>query len=140
MLVRKEWTFPVDKSTVPSTVGKLDYRRHLKPPWEPGKSGNPKGLKPGSKNGLKARLRRLMDKETHGDILKMFAEKGIELEDKDNAEAIAHILNRSALKGNLQAIKLIADCTDDDSGLLNFGQGNKIQINIHPIASNGNND
>jgi hypothetical protein len=78
----------------------------------PGQSGNPKGMKPGTKHGLRARLNAVMRKTPNADILKVLAAKGIELEHSDNAEVIAEVTNREAQKGNMSAIKLIADLTE----------------------------
>lgn len=78
----------------------------------PGQSGNPKGMKPGTKHGLRARLNAVMRKTPNADILKVLAAKGIELEHSDNAEVIAEVANREAQKGNMSAIKLIADLTE----------------------------
>jgi len=78
----------------------------------PGQSGNPKGMKPGTKHGLRARLNAVMRKTPNADILKVLAAKGIELEHQDNAEVIAEVTNREAQKGNMSAIKLIADLTE----------------------------
>jgi hypothetical protein len=78
----------------------------------PGQSGNPAGLKPGTKHGLRARLNAVMRKTPNADILKVLAAKGIELEHSDNAEVIAEVTNREAQKGNMSAIKLIADLTE----------------------------
>ena len=78
----------------------------------PGQSGNPEGMKPGTKHGLRARLNSVMRKTPNADILKVLAAKGIELEHSDNAEVIAEVTNREAQKGNMSAIKLIADLTE----------------------------
>lgn len=78
----------------------------------PGQSGNPTGMKPGTKHGLRARLNAVMRKTPNADILKVLAAKGIELEYSDNAEVIAEVTNREAQKGNMSAIKLIADLTE----------------------------
>jgi len=78
----------------------------------PGQSGNPEGMKPGTKHGLRARLNAVMRKTPNADILKVLAAKGIELEHSDNAEVIAEVTNREAQKGNMSAIKLIADLTE----------------------------
>ena len=78
----------------------------------PGQSGNPKGMKPGTKHGLRARLNAVMRKTPNADILKVLEAKGIELEHSDNAEVIAEVANREAQKGNMSAIKLIADLTE----------------------------
>ncbi len=78
----------------------------------PGQSGNPEGMKPGTKHGLRARLNAVMRKTPNADILKVLAAKGIELEHSDNAEVIAEVTNREAQKGNMIAIKLIADLTE----------------------------
>ena len=50
----------------------------------PGQSGNPKGMKVGTKHGLRARLNAVMRKTPNADILKVLAAKGIELEHSDN--------------------------------------------------------
>ncbi len=86
--------------------------RNLKP-FKPGQSGNPLGRPIGAKTGLRSRITRLLDKEASPDILKTLKAEGIELEDRDNAEVIAHILCREAQRGNLQAIKLIAEYADE---------------------------
>ena len=65
--------------------------RNLKP-FKPGQSGNPLGRPIGAKTGLRSRITRLLDKEASPDILKTLKAEGIELEDRDNAEVIAHIL------------------------------------------------
>ena len=78
----------------------------------PGQSGNPEGMKPGTKHGLRARLNAVMRKTPNADILKVLAAKGIELEHSDNAEVIAEVTNREVQKGNMSAIKLIADLTE----------------------------
>ena len=78
----------------------------------PGQSGNPTGMKPGTKHGLRARLNAVMRKTPNADILKVLEAKGIELEHSDNAEVIAEVTNREAQKGNMSAIKLIADLTE----------------------------
>ena len=88
---------------------------NLLAPWEPGQSGNPAGLAKGTKHGLRARITRLLDTQASPDILKILKAKGIEMENSDNAEVIAHVLNREAQKGNMQAIKLMADYTEGDS-------------------------
>ena len=78
----------------------------------PGQSGNPAGMKPGTQHGLRARLTAVMRKTPPADILKVLEAKGIELEHSDNAEVIAEVANREAQKGNMSAIKLIADLTE----------------------------
>jgi len=97
-----------------STV-KAPQQKGLMPPWKPGQSGNPTGLAKGTKHGLRARITRLLDTQASPDILKILKAKGIEMENSDNAEVIAHVLNREAQKGNMQAIKLMADYTEGDS-------------------------
>ena len=54
------------------------------PRWQPGQSGNPKGMKKGSKS-ITAALRRLLDEGLQG---------------KDLAEAMAQIAYKESLKGN----------------------------------------
>ncbi len=99
-------------------------------PFRPGQSGNPKGRPKGSKTGLRARLQRVLDKQANADILQILQAKGIELEGKDNAEVIAHVLNREAQKGNIQAIKMIAEQTESPLPKdVNIGGELKITLN-----------
>ena len=101
-------------------------------PFKPGQSGNPLGRPIGAKTGLRARITRLLDKEASPDILKSLKAEGIELDDRDNAEVIAHVLNREAQKGNLQAIKLIAEYTED-GGNDPLGRTFHTVININAV-------
>ena len=103
-------------------------------PFKPGQSGNPLGRPIGAKTGLRARITRLLDKEASPDILKSLKAEGIELEDRDNAEVIAHVLNREAQKGNLQAIKLIAEYTED-GGSDPLGRTFHTVVNINSVKN-----
>jgi len=80
--------------------------------WAPGQSGNPKGRPVGAKTGLRARLGQMLDKMAEPDILKVLEAKGINLASNDNAAVIAHVVGREAIKGNMQAVKIIADQTE----------------------------
>jgi len=99
------------ENTVENTEEK-SRTRGLKPAWKPGQSGNPNGRPKGSKTGLRARLKRMLDRQPTDDILKVLEAKGIELEDKDYAEVIAYVVGREAVKGNMQATKIIAEQTE----------------------------
>ena len=66
----------------------------------------------GAKTGLRARLKRMLDRQPTADILKVLEAKGIELENKDYAEVIAYVMGREAVKGNTQAVKIIAEQTE----------------------------
>jgi hypothetical protein len=75
-------------------------------------------------------LQRVLDKQANADILQILQAKGIELEGKDNAEVIAHVLNREAQKGNIQAIKMIAEQTESPLPKdVNIGGELKITLN-----------
>jgi hypothetical protein len=103
-------------------------------PFKPGQSGNPLGRPIGAKTGLRSRITRLLDKEASPNILKTLKAEGIELEDRDNAEVIAHVLCREAQKGNLQAIKLIAEYADEgDSDPL--GRTFHTVVNINAVKN-----
>jgi len=66
----------------------------------------------GAKTGLRARLNRWVETKGAKDILDKFKEKGIKLKDKDYAEIITYALTRAAVKGDIQAIKLIFEQTE----------------------------
>jgi len=70
-----------------------------------------------------------LGKEASPDILKTLKAEGIELEDRDNAEVIAYVLCREAQRGNLQAIKLIAEYADEGSDPLERSIHTTININ-----------
>ena len=99
--------------------------------WQPGQSGNPSGRPKGSKNSLKSRLLRERAKEPPREIKDFLESKGIKLEDNDVAEVIAKITAISAMKGNLQATKLIGDITKDDNNIEDNDA--PIIINILPV-------
>lgn len=62
--------------------------------------------------GMRARLNRWVETRGSKDILEKFKEKGIKLKDKDYAEIITYALTRAAVKGDIQAIKIIFEQTE----------------------------
>ena len=64
---------------------------NLKPPWEPGESGNPNGRPKGSKDGPRAQLNRLLRQDASPDLLKRFAVKLGEMDDKSNGAIMAQV-------------------------------------------------
>ena len=86
---------------------------HLKEhEFKPGQSGNPAGRPKGARTGLRARMLQMLDQNTEADILDAFEKKGISLEDTDKAGVIAHVVGRAAMKGNMQAVKILAEQTE----------------------------
>jgi hypothetical protein len=76
--------------------------------WKPGQSGNPAGRPKGSKDGIDAHCRRLLTKDlSFSQIKEKLEEKGIDLEDGTNAEAISVVLVLKALTGDLKAIEML---------------------------------
>lgn len=80
--------------------------------WPPGQSGNPAGRPKGAKHGLRARLTQALNKQVTPDILAALKAEGISLDDRENAEALAAVLIKQALDGDIQSAKLIADQTE----------------------------
>ena len=83
-----------------------------------------------------------MRKTPNADILKVLEAKGIELEHRDNAEVIAEVANREAQKGNMSAIKLIADLTEpklptDMKMEINGGEKPIKVLNIMGVVADG---
>lgn len=104
--------------------------------FKPGQSGNPKGRPVGAKTGLRARLMQMLDQEAEPEILKVFEAKGIKLNDRDKAAVIAHVVGREALKGNMQAVKIITEQTEVPMPKeLHHGGigGGPITWNVHPV-------
>jgi len=62
--------------------------------------------------GMRARLNRWLETRGEKTILEKFKEKKIKLNDKDYAEIITYALTRAAVKGDIQAIKIIFEQTE----------------------------
>jgi urease gamma subunit len=80
--------------------------------FKPGQSGNPNGRPKGAKTGLRARLIQELAKDGDSDILAKMEKLGIKLNDNDVAAVIAHVVARKAQRGDMNAVKLIADQTE----------------------------
>ncbi len=86
---------------------------HLVPyQFKPGQSGNPSGLKPGTKQGLRAHFNRIINKKLPENVIDMLKSNGLELQDDTFGEAISHMVAVKACGGDLQAVRLLADFTE----------------------------
>ena len=85
---------------------------NLTPPFKSGKSGNPKGRPKGAKDGLRARLNRILDKNARPEILELLKKRGVNLASKSNSAVIAFALIKAAQAGDVSAIRLIFDQTE----------------------------
>lgn len=81
--------------------------------WKPGQSGNPAGKKPGTRNSLRTRMKHMLQKEPCIEVLEKLREMGIDLEHRDNAEAIAYAAGFAAAMGDMKAVKMISEITDE---------------------------
>ena len=81
-------------------------------PYAPGVSGNPNGRPKGRKTGLRARLIQELDKDGDPDILKKLKGLGIKITDDDVAGVIAYVVARKAQRGDMHAVRLIAEQTE----------------------------
>ena len=82
-------------------------------PWKPGESGNPAGRPKGAKDGLRATLRKRLKSAPEGmmaDVLKTFQ---IDPKDKQNADVIIDVLMYKIAGGDIQALKLAFDQTEE---------------------------
>jgi len=80
--------------------------------FPPGQSGNPAGMEPGAKHGVRACLNRILKNQTTPNLLEALKKLNISVEDNDNAEALAQILVDAAGKGESWAHKLILEQTE----------------------------
>lgn len=82
-------------------------------PFKPGQSGNPAGRPKGAKDGLRATLRKRLKSAPEGmmaDVLKTFQ---IDPKDKQNADVIIDVLMYKIAGGDIQALKLVFDQTEE---------------------------
>jgi len=79
--------------------------------WKPGQSGNPNGRPKGKKDGLRARVNRLLKRHSFPQVIKILEAKGCDLDQDSHADVIAGMMVIKAISGDLKAIKLIADIT-----------------------------
>ena len=112
-----------------------DPKDNLKPPWKPGQSGNPGGRPKGAKTGLRCRLMQMLDQAAPEEIVRVLEAAGVKLDDKDKAAVIAEVVGRSAMKGDMDAVRIIVSQTElphpKDLNLTG-----DFQVNISPEDAN----
>lgn len=84
----------------------------LRPPWQPGESGNTNGRPKGSRDGLRAHVMRRLRKRPSRRVIDRLKTEGITLDDKTFAEALAAVLVEAGTQGDMGAIKLIMNQTE----------------------------
>jgi len=87
-------------------------------PWKPGQSGNPAGKPKGAKDGIQARLKRLLNKKAPDKAIALLKENfGYNMEDSSNLEAMLAMLLFTALSSSasnrIAAAKLIFEQLDE---------------------------
>lgn len=86
----------------------------LKPfEFQPGQSGNPAGRPKGAKDGLRATLRKKLKAAPDGMMADTLKALGIDLTDKKNADAVVEMLLFKVARGDIQALKLAFDQTEE---------------------------
>jgi len=80
--------------------------------FKPGQSGNPAGLKPGTKQGLRAHFNRTINKKLPANVIALLKLNGLELEDNTFGEVISYVVAVKACAGDLTAARLMADFTE----------------------------
>lgn len=81
-------------------------------PYKPGQSGNPEGMKPGTKQGLRAHFNRIINKKLPQNVIDLLKLNGLDLEDNTYGEVISYVVAVKACGGDLQAAKLLGDFTE----------------------------
>ena len=118
-------------------------RSGLHPPWKPGECPPGAGRPKGSKNGYSAHLRQLLRKGFSLTEARVKAAEKVGLDlhsiDKDATvgHAIAHVIVDLALRGDIVAIKEIADRTEGkpaQSIALTGDEGGPIQVEHRGIT------
>ena len=80
--------------------------------YKPGQSGNPAGMKPGAKQGLRAHFNRTLNKKLPQNVIALLKLNGMELEDNTFGEVISYVVAVKACAGDLTAARLMADFTE----------------------------
>jgi len=116
-----------EKSTE-EALGKGNLMR----PWEPGQSGNPDGRPKGSKDGLQAKVRRLLRTRASSEVKAILDKYGYSVDDPTYADAISIVTVYQALQGDIAAIKLLKEMDEDEA---QTPQEGKVTINILSVSS-----
>jgi len=77
--------------------------------FKKGKSGNPSGRPKGAKDGIEANLRRILEKAPPKAVWEKLKKLGIKDARGSNAKAIAETLVLMAIRGDIQAMKLVKE-------------------------------
>lgn len=80
-------------------------------PWKPGESGNPAGRPKGSKDGLRAHLRRYLLKHPEAQLKDILAR--FDIKDGTIAEGLTRVLLHKAASGEDAALKMVFDQTEE---------------------------
>lgn len=80
--------------------------------WEPGQSGNPKGLKPGTKQGIRAQMNRILKSKAPEKLIKALESKGLEMGDGNFSDILAARAITKAATGDVPALKYISEQTE----------------------------
>lgn len=93
----------------PNTVKAL--KKHA---FKPGVSGNPRGKKPGTKEGVRARLLRMLQKKAPEDVVEALRDefgKGF-LKNPVCADAVAAVVVIGAMRGDTNLIRVLLEQTE----------------------------
>ena len=125
----------------PELTGREIGNKNLKEPWKPGESGNQDGRPVGSKNGIRAHLKRLLNSTAPEKWKKAIKKKGFDCDSGEIAEVFASKLIITAIeKNNSHSQKMILDQTEEAlPKAINLAGGDggplEVIINNHfPIA------
>lgn len=91
--------------------GAINVRPHH---FKPGQSGNPKGRPPGRKDGVRARLCKMLEKKAPADVIQAledeFGKKWIK--EPSCAEAAAAVMLIGAMRGDTAMLRMLLEQTE----------------------------
>jgi len=100
--------------------------------FKPGEISNPNGRPKGSKDSLKAKVRRLLRTRAPSEVEKILKNYGYEPDSPTYADAVAIVAVHQAMQGEVPAIKLLKEMDEDNNTPI--PQDGKVVVNVIAVA------